>query len=76
VPDGVPGRGEPGRGAVELDLTGVPRVVAASWTATELTDTFARETPVSLRARLPAARASRNRRLDTGPVTPSDSASS
>ena len=51
-----------------------PRKSAASFTATEDTDTLERDTSVSLRTRLPVASASRNSRFVTGPVTPSTSA--
>ena len=51
-------------------------MAAASSTATEDTDTRDRLTPVSVRTRLPAASASRNSLLETGPVAPSTRASS
>ena len=51
-----------------------PRKSAASFTATDDTDTLERDTSVSVRTRLPVASASRNSRFVTGPVTPSTSA--
>ena len=53
-----------------------PSTCSASSTAIDETETRERPMPVSVRARLPALSASRNRRLVIGPVVPSTSASS
>ena len=59
-----------------LRLARSPMVSRTRSTATELTETRPSAMPVSVRARLPVARAAPNTRLLSGPVTPASSAAS